>query len=102
MRRCLIALAIVAGMTIAANSARAQGRYYGGPARPSIAKNLQARYYAPPAARYDNRGTAASQYSYYQGNRLNYRSPYRGSRAMYFDRAGKGPLTGALFSGTRP
>jgi len=90
MKSYLIALALVAGVTSAANTAVAQGRYYGGPSRPSIARNLEARYYAPPAARYDNRGSAARQYSYYQGNRYNYRSPYRGSRTMFFDRPGMG------------
>jgi len=102
MKSCFMALAIMAGMTFAANTAVAQGRYSSAPLRPSMARNLEARYYAPPAARYDNLGPAARPYSYYQGNRYNYRSPYRGSRAMFFDRPALGSSTAGLTIGLDP
>lgn len=102
MRNCFIALAIVAVVTLAANTAAAQGRYSSAPLRPSMARNLEARYYAPPQARFDNLGPAARPYSYYQGNRYNYRSPYRGSRAMFYDRPVVGSPTRGLMLGLDP
>lgn len=99
MKSSLVALAIVTGLTFATNTALAQGGYFGGPSRLSMAKNLEARYYAPPTARYENRGRAALRYSYYQGNRYNYQSPYRGGRAMYFDRPDSGSAIRGLSIG---